>query len=141
MSNIIAQTTTPAAPAAPAPAAPAAPAAATTATTTQSTETAPKEAQQEQQGGGWTMLVTFLLIGVIFYFIAIRPQLKQQKDLKKRQEGLKVGDKVITNAGIHGIIRDIKDRTILLEIASSTNITLEKSCIVSTVDKSTAAAK
>ncbi len=81
------------------------------------------------------MLITFLLIGVIFYFLMIRPQLKQQKDLKNRQESLRAGDKVVTNAGLHGIIREIKDRTVKLEIAANVIVTLEKTCIVSTVDK------
>ncbi len=132
MSIIIAQAT-PAAPTAPAPAAPAAPAEAQ-ATTVQSTEKAP-DTKPEEGGSQWNMIISLLLIGVIFYFIVIRPQTKQQKELKQRQESLKVGDKVITNAGLHGIVREIQDRTVKLELAANVIVKLEKSCIVSQVDK------
>ncbi len=134
MSIIIAQATPAAPAAAPAPAA-AAPAAPEVKTgTVQSTESAPAK-KEEESGGQWNMIISLLLIGVIFYFIVIRPQTKQQKELKQRQEGLKTGDKVITNAGLHGIVREIQDRTVKLELAPNMVVKIEKSCIVSQVDK------
>ncbi len=90
---------------------------------------------ESQQGGGLQMLITFALIGVIFYFLMIRPQLKQQKQLKARQESLKSGDKVVTNAGLHGIIREVKDRTVKLELAANVVVTIEKSCVVNNLGK------
>lgn len=82
------------------------------------------------------MIFTFLLVGVVFYFLMIRPSMKQQKEAKARQEAMKVGDKVVTNAGIHGIIREMKEQTVKLEIAANVTIKINKNCIVQTIDKS-----
>ncbi len=118
-----------------APAAPAAEANAVT-TTTQSTEQAPATEATTKEGDMFSMVSTFLLVGVVFYFLMIRPSMKQQKEAKARQESLKVGDKVVTNAGIHGIIREMQEQTVKLEIAANVIIKLNKNCIVGTVDKS-----
>lgn len=93
------------------------------------------QATQQAQGEGWNMLITFGLIIIIFYFIVIRPQRKQQKELKERQDSLKPGDKVITNGGIYGIVREVKDDTVKLEIAANTVIKVVKTCIVQGVGK------
>lgn len=90
------------------------------------------QAAQQAQGGGWDMLITIGLFFVIIYFIVIRPQRKQQKELKERQDALKIGDEVITNSGIYGTVRAVKDDTIKLEIATGTIIKIAKSCIVQT---------
>ena len=81
------------------------------------------------------MLITLVLIFVIFYFIAIRPQRKQQKELKARQDALKPGDKVVSAGGIFGIVREVKDSTVRLEIAPNVVIKIVKSQIVQTVGK------
>lgn len=93
------------------------------------------QAAQQAQGEGWNMLITFGLIIIIFYFIVIRPQRKQQKELKERQDSLKPGDKVITNGGIYGIVREVKDDTVKLEVAANTVIKIAKACIVQGVGK------
>jgi preprotein translocase subunit YajC len=71
-----------------------------------------------QLGGGMAtgQIVTMVLIIVVFYFFMIRPQVKKQKDQKKYVEELKKGDRVVTNAGIHGRIIDMNDITFLVEI-------------------------
>lgn len=93
------------------------------------------QAAQQAQGEGWNMLITFGLIIIIFYFIVIRPQRKQQKELKERQDSLKPGDKVITNGGIYGIVREVKDDSVKLEIAANTVIKVVKTCVVQSVGK------
>jgi preprotein translocase subunit YajC len=71
-----------------------------------------------QTGGGMAtgQIITMVLIIVVFYFFMIRPQVKKQKDQKKYVEELKKGDRVVTNAGIHGRIIDMNDVTFLIEI-------------------------
>ncbi len=87
------------------------------------------------EGNPYQMLITLVLIFVIFYFIAIRPQRKQQKELKARQDALKPGDKVVSAGGIFGIVREVKDSTVRLEIAPNVVIKIVKSQIVQTVGK------
>lgn len=52
-----------------------------------------------EEGSEWGTFITFGLIIVVFYFLLIRPQQKQQKELKASQDALKAGDEVIT-AGV-----------------------------------------
>lgn len=82
-----------------------------------------------QAGGGIMSFLPMLLIIVVFYFFMIRPQMKKAKDHKKYIEELKKGDKVITNAGIHGRIVEMNDTTFLIEVEGGTKIRFEKSSI------------
>ncbi|AYL96961.1 preprotein translocase subunit YajC [Mucilaginibacter celer] len=78
--------------------------------------------------GQYGQLVPMVLIIVVFYFFMIRPQVKKQKDQKKYVEELKKGDRVITNAGIHGRIIDVNDNTFLVEVDNG-KIRFDKSAI------------
>jgi preprotein translocase subunit YajC len=81
-------------------------------------------------------VVPFVLIGVIFYFLIIRPQSKRAKDLETLVSSLKTGDKVVTASGIHGIIANVKEgKTLILKIADNVKIEIDKSAIA-TVEKS-----
>ncbi len=104
--------------------------------TTQSAEQpASTEATPQQEGGVFNMILPFLLIAVIFYFLLIRPQQKQQKAMKERQDSLKVGDKVVSAGGIHGIIREVQENAVKLEIAPNVIIKIAKQSIVQNIGK------
>jgi len=78
-------------------------------------------------------LMSFLplvLIVVVFYFFMIRPQMKRQKETRKFREGLAKGDKVVTTGGIYGKITEIKETTIILEVAKDVEIKVDKNGIV-----------
>ena len=49
---------------------------------------------------------------------------------------IKTGDKVITGGGIHGIVANVKESTILLKVADNVKIEMDKAAVVS-VSKST----
>lgn len=76
---------------------------------------------------------TFILMGamiLVMYLFMIRPQAKKAKEAKKFQENIQKGDKVVTIAGIHGVINKInEDGTIALEINPGSYIKIEKSAI------------
>ena len=93
------------------------------------------QAAAGQEGDPMSMLITFGLIGIIFYFLLIRPQRKQQKELKERQDSLKAGDKVVSAGGIYGIVREVQQDTVKLEIAPNTIIKIAKTSIVTAVAK------
>ena len=84
---------------------------------------------QAQQGGMWTSLIMIVLIFVVMYFFMIRPNVKKQKEIKKFRDGLSVNDKVITAGGIYGKIKDIKEKTILLEISDNVKIKIDKNSV------------
>jgi preprotein translocase subunit YajC len=83
-------------------------------------------------GGGLGSLgsiVPMILIIVVFYFFMIRPQVKKQKDQKKLVEEIKIGDKVVTTAGIHGKVATVTDTYFLIEVDNNVKIKFEKSAI------------
>lgn len=86
-------------------------------------------ASGEQPGGQWGNIIFIVALVAIFYFFMIRPQSKRQKEIRKFRESLKVGDKVISAGGIHGKIKEVKDDTVLLEIAENVRVKVEKASI------------
>jgi len=84
--------------------------------------------QEQAQGNGWQSLIMFGLIGLVFYFFMIRPQMKRQKEARKFREGLAQGDKVVTIGGIHGKILEVTDTTILIS-SDGTKLRVEKSAV------------
>lgn len=80
------------------------------------------------QGGIGSLLMIVAMIA-IFYFIMIRPQSKKQKELKKQRDAMQKGDRVVTAGGIHGKIRNIKDATIMVEVAPGIELELDKASI------------
>ena len=81
------------------------------------------------QGAGWMNMVMLLLIFVIFYFFMIRPQTKRQKEIKKFQNSLENGKTVITQGGIYGRVREVKDNYVLVEIADGVKIRVNKNMV------------
>ncbi len=80
-------------------------------------------------------MIPLVLIFVIFYFLLIRPQQKRQKEHEKLVSAIKTGDRVVTNAGIHGIVVNVKDRTVLIKVADNVKIEFDRAAIA-TIDKS-----
>ena len=84
----------------------------------------------ESADGGWMSMLPLFLILIVFYFFFIRPQTKKNKEQKKFREELKKGEKVITIGGLHGKIVEIKEASVVLEVANQVKVTIEKSAIV-----------
>ncbi len=70
-----------------------------------------------------------VLIFVVFYFFLIRPQSKRQKELRKFQDSLVSGKRVVTSGGIYGKIREVKDNVVILEVADNVRIKVNKSMV------------
>lgn len=85
---------------------------------------------QGQEANPWMSMLPLLLIIVVFYFFMIRPQMKRQKEIRKFRESLAKGDKVVTTGGIYGKIVEVKETTIILEVAKDVNITVDKAGII-----------
>ena len=72
---------------------------------------------------------------VMFYFLLIRPQQRQRKEQAARLSALKNGDKVITTAGLHGIVHNVKDTTVMVKVAEGTILEFDKPAIASVTKK------
>ncbi len=88
-----------------------------------------------QQDFSFMSLAPLVLIFAVFYFLIVRPQTKKMKELQAVINNLKIGNKVITNSGIIGTIKDVnqKDGQFELEIASGVVIKILKSYIAEVV--------
>jgi preprotein translocase subunit YajC len=87
-------------------------------------------------GGGLISFVPFIFIFIIMYFMLFRPQKKRQQEQQRLVAALKTGDKVVTNAGIHGLIANVKDTTVMLKVADNVKIEVEKSAVTNVVKDS-----
>ena len=74
----------------------------------------------------WIMLI---LMFVIMYFFMIRPQNKKQKEIAEFRRSLQVGQSVITAGGIHGVIKEINDNDVMLEIDRNVKVCVDKNSI------------
>ena len=83
------------------------------------------------QGGGGSMMMIFMLVAIfaVMYFFMIRPQQKKQKEIVKMRNALQKGDKIITAGGIYGIIAEMKDNYVIVEIDKDVKIRVDRSTI------------
>jgi preprotein translocase subunit YajC len=77
----------------------------------------------------WVSFIPFAMILAIFYFVILMPMRKRQKKVADFQTALKVGDKVITTAGIYGQITKVNDNSVQLQIAEKVRIEVAKASI------------
>lgn len=83
------------------------------------------------QGSMMGMLFPLALFVVIFYFFIIRPQKKRQRAQDELLSSLTRGDQVVTIGGFYGTIREVKDDSLVVEIADGVKIRLLKSAVAS----------
>ncbi len=81
-----------------------------------------------------SMFVPMILIMVMFYFVLIRPQRKAQKAQEAMRNNLRVGDKVVTIGGVHGLISGLTDKTVSLKVAEGISIKFDRSAIASVTE-------
>ncbi|MBR6003586.1 MAG: preprotein translocase subunit YajC [Lachnospiraceae bacterium] len=89
---------------------------------------------QIAEGGPLAFLVSivpFLILGVFFYFVIMRPQKKEQKRLNAMINDMAIGDCVLTTSGFYGTVIDITDDTVIVEFGNNKNcrIPMQKSAI------------
>lgn len=80
-------------------------------------------------------LVMMGLMVVMFYFLLIRPQQRQRKEQAARIAAMKNGDKIVTTAGVHGIIHNVKETTVMVKVAEGTVLEFDKPAIASVTKK------
>ena len=78
---------------------------------------------------GWVGIIPFVLMGLIFWFLIIRPQMKRQKEHTTKIEALKKGDTVVTAGGLIGKIMKVDDDYADIELAQGVRVKAVKSTI------------
>lgn len=80
-------------------------------------------------------LLLWIAIFVVFYFLLIRPQQLQQRRYREMLRRLKKGDRVLTRGGLYGVVIEIKDNQLLLELAQNVRVRAERSAVQAIVNK------
>lgn len=87
---------------------------------------------QDASGGGsiLSFAIPLLLMGGIFYFLVILPQKRQKQQLEQMIASLKINDDVVTNGGIIGVIKEVRDTSFIIQSAEKSFIEIGKSAVV-----------
>ena len=95
-------------------------------------------APSQGEGKGGNPFGPFLLIGGIFaimYFFMIRPEQKRRKAKEAMLANVAPGDRIVTNGGIYGVVKMVRENTVRVQIDDQTRIELSKSAIAQIVEK------
>ena len=80
-------------------------------------------------------------IFAIFYFLLIRPQQKQQKELETMIKNLKPGDKVLTSGGLYGVVLGFKGDDLEVQFSQTVKLTVARSAVTALVSPAAAPTK
>ena len=77
------------------------------------------------------IIVYVVVIGAMMYFLAIKPQKKEQKRQQELMDSMEIGDYVLTTSGFYGVLIDISDDDVIVEFGNNKNcrISMRKSAI------------
>jgi preprotein translocase subunit YajC len=84
---------------------------------------------QSGQAGSLLNLLPLLFVFVIFYFLLIRPQKTKEKEHQKVLANLNKNDEIVTTAGIHGTIVNVKEKTVVVRVDENVKLEIEKNCV------------
>jgi preprotein translocase subunit YajC len=79
--------------------------------------------------GSLVGMLPFVFLFIIFYYVMVRPQRRRQMEQQRLISALKTGDRVVTASGIHGLISNVKETTVILKVADNVKIEIEKSAV------------
>ena len=90
-----------------------------------------------QGGFDMTMILMWVLIGVIFWFFIMRPQKKRQQEIQNFRNSLAVGSRVVTSGGIYGEVRaiDEAENVLVIEVSKGVNIRVDRNSVYATVQE------
>jgi len=87
-------------------------------------------AAPEMPGGGLGLLLfQIVAIGLVFYFLILRPQSLARKKHEELLKNIKKGDEVTTAGGIIGKVKEVKEDRVTIESGSAT-LVIERARII-----------
>ena len=83
-----------------------------------------------QGGSPWSGILMMVLLFAVMYIFMIAPQRKQQKELDKFRNSLAKGQKVVTAGGIYGVVKEVNERDILMEVDGNVTLRVDKTAVM-----------
>ncbi len=74
-------------------------------------------------------MAPYIAVFAIIYFLILRPQQQEQKELQKLLAALQKGDRVVTANGMHGVIHEVRGDELVIEIADRVRVTFDRSAV------------
>lgn len=74
-------------------------------------------------------LLPIAAIFVIFYFLLIRPQQKQQAEHEAMLKAVKPGDKILTSGGLYGVVSGLKGDDLEVQFSPTVKLVLARSAV------------
>ena len=87
-------------------------------------------AAQAPMGGGMSFWIMIIAMIAIMYFFMWRPESKRRKQMQNFRNNLKKGDKIITAGGIYGVIKEVHETSLLIEVDSNVTLRIDKNMVV-----------
>ena len=78
----------------------------------------------------YSFIIMIGLMVLVLWLFMWRPEAKRRKQMQEFRNGLKKGDKVITAGGIYGVVKEIKETTLLIEVDGNVPLRIDKNMVV-----------
>lgn len=78
----------------------------------------------------YSFIIMIGLMVLVLWLFMWRPEAKRRKQMQEFRNGLKKGDKVITAGGIYGVVKEIKETTLLIEVDGNVTLRIDKNMVV-----------
>ncbi len=91
------------------------------------TMTEPPQAGSMQQ---YSFIIMIGLMVLVMWLFMWRPEAKRRKQMQEFRNGLKKGDKIITAGGIYGVVKEVKETTLLIEVDGNVTLRIDKNMVV-----------
>ena len=73
--------------------------------------------------------IMMAILFAIMYFMMIRPQRRRDKERKAMIASVKAGERVLLTSGILGVVRNVNETSLVIQIAENTKIEVVKAAI------------
>ncbi|MXP67591.1 preprotein translocase subunit YajC [Pantoea sp. Aalb] len=90
------------------------------------------------QENPYSLIMMLVFLGLIFYFMILRPQQKRAKDHKKLMDSISKGDEVLTTGGLIGrVTKIIENYYIIIALNDTTEVMIKRDFVASILPKGT----
>ena len=86
--------------------------------------------EQPQQNANYSLFIMIGLMIMVLWLFMWRPESKRRKQMAQFRAGLKKGDKVVTAGGIYGVIKEVRESSVLIDVDSNVTLRIDKNMIV-----------
>ncbi|MBE6182411.1 MAG: preprotein translocase subunit YajC [Rikenellaceae bacterium] len=77
-----------------------------------------------------SFIIMIGLMVLVMWLFMWRPEAKRRKQMQEFRNGLKKGDKIITAGGIYGMVKEVKETTLLIEVDGNVTLRIDKNMVV-----------